>query len=712
MARQLQEIVERLNSEPFRLGLSLVSFDEKDPYELMEVLRIVLTFFDAKHDIDPREEKTDAMYQRIAEFLHILGYQCSFDIEFQEGLISGDKHVVHPILYWILSNLEPLKKRSYLAKFCMNLEVPEEFLRDEKVYEVFQQYKELQSQFKATHSHLEKERQGRMNPAELQKEVQQLDSEREQLSQKIQSLRMKTAKDEAFAALLEVTSRLRKEQEEEARLGEKLAEQRHALEQVEQLYLERSAKLRELREAHASNEEGSAEVMLRMLRSDVQKGREQLERVHRETDVKMGRLRELDEALNEPPVQPSDIDAVEGDIGALSREVQSLEEKINEHNQDSRLTVYKQQANLVAKRKEAVIKEQRQLEEDRDVLSKDLSGREREYEQLKGHKFMARDELKNYAASLREKSQMFKKLKAELSELRHEVAILVHTEDVLKSRDPTPHGLKEAEQALEKASVEKSRIDKAKGKTLDEISGFVQQINTKLKEKKNKLAPQIKALRAVRQNFQQVEVRYLEKKGTYEQAKSSLDGDVAKIAGEVKQLENDVSESEQKYYQLHIQLGMCESKLARASREARCMRNEESHSTQYQTLAEEYKSQIEQLDEQVKELRKEQKVVKESHEGNLQQKQAFSQLEALMRIKLKVAKQEMQGMNYTGMPTRTMLDASQMGVERLVTMGEAAALILAIPVCFGPDPAPSHRSPSCASPDMAAGTARCVVEFN
>merc|ERR1719215_1614034 len=145
----------------------------------MTILKKVLSWLDSKHDVDLHEEKPDAMYQRIAEFLHVLGYQCSFDIEFQQGLISGDKYTVHPILYWLLNNLDALRKRAYLSKFCMNLEVPEEFLREEKVYEIFQQYKELQSQFKTTHSHLETERQGRMNPSDLQREVAQLDAERE-----------------------------------------------------------------------------------------------------------------------------------------------------------------------------------------------------------------------------------------------------------------------------------------------------------------------------------------------------------------------------------------------------------------------------------------------------------------------------------------------------------------------------------------------------
>jgi len=222
--QQVKEIVDKLNGEPFFMDLSLVGFDEKEPYELMEILTKVLVHLDSKHETDLREEKPDVMYQRIAEFLHTLGYQCSFDIEFQQGLVSGDKNTVHPILFWMLSNLEQLRKRAYLAKFCVNLEVPEEFLREEAVYEIYQTYKELQGQFKATHTHVEQERQGRMNPSDLQREVAQLDAEREQLSQKIQHLRAKSEKEEGFQMLLQVTSMLRKEQEEEARLGEKLAE--------------------------------------------------------------------------------------------------------------------------------------------------------------------------------------------------------------------------------------------------------------------------------------------------------------------------------------------------------------------------------------------------------------------------------------------------------------------------------------------------------
>jgi intraflagellar transport protein 81 len=285
---------------------------------------------------------------------------------------------------------------------------------------------------------------------------------------------------------------------------------------------------------------------------------------------------------------------------------------------------------------------------------------------------MKRDEFKNYAASLRDKSAKFKRLKAEFNDLRREVAVLSRSEQILQDKDPTPAGMRETEAMIEKASIDKSQIDKNKGKTLDEISNIVTKINSQLKEKKNKLAPQIKALRSVRQNFQQVESKYLEKKASYDQAKSSMDGDLSKVSGEVRQLETEVLEAEQAYHELNMQLCAAESRLQIAHRETRCMRKEERFSQDFATLSESHSSEINRLDELCRELRKQQKFVKEGHEGNLKQKKAFSQLQKLMQVKLKVAKQEMQALA-DGRPTTMMygtrsvlVDTSTAGVERLV----------------------------------------------
>jgi chromosome segregation ATPase len=145
---------------------------------------------------------------------------------------------------------------------------------------------------------------------------------------------------------------LRKEQEEEARLVEKVHEQRLQLEQTEQMYMERSRRLHEMREAQQQDGEGGAEMMLKVLRSEVTRNRDALARVKREVEEKTQKLQQLETAFSEPPVKKEDIDDMENEIAQLQEQIAGLESTISEQNQpDSRLSVYKQQANLVAKKK-------------------------------------------------------------------------------------------------------------------------------------------------------------------------------------------------------------------------------------------------------------------------------------------------------------------------------------------------------------------------
>merc|ERR1719262_520140 len=102
---------------------------------------------------------------------------------------------------------------------------------------------------------MEQVKQDHLDPASMQTEVAQLEAEKDQLAQKIKQIKERTVKDESFQAILQVTSMLRKEQEEEARLAEKLEEQRMQLEHVEQQYISEVGRLRELREAQNTENE-------------------------------------------------------------------------------------------------------------------------------------------------------------------------------------------------------------------------------------------------------------------------------------------------------------------------------------------------------------------------------------------------------------------------------------------------------------------------
>jgi intraflagellar transport protein 81 len=75
-----------------------------------------------------------------------------------------------------------------------------------------------------------------MNPAELKKEIGQLEQEKEQLLTKINLFKNKSNKKD-FQNLLEATSKLRKEQEQDAKLNEKEHELTNMIEFYEQQLL-------------------------------------------------------------------------------------------------------------------------------------------------------------------------------------------------------------------------------------------------------------------------------------------------------------------------------------------------------------------------------------------------------------------------------------------------------------------------------------------
>lgn len=60
------------------------------------------------------------------------------------------------MLSFVLSKLPALKKRAYVARYLLPVDVPPEFLANEALAETLSQYRALQAEFKDTHKAYEK----------------------------------------------------------------------------------------------------------------------------------------------------------------------------------------------------------------------------------------------------------------------------------------------------------------------------------------------------------------------------------------------------------------------------------------------------------------------------------------------------------------------------------------------------------------------------
>ena len=219
---ELQFIVDRLNEPPFQMSLTMVAFDEKSPFELLESVNEVMAHLSTQHRVDLRDETPDATATRMLDFLRVLNYKLPPELQevqnAKQALLHGSPQLIYPMLAWMLQRLPELQKRAYLSRFLVNIEVPEHMFSDEEIVEVYQNYKDLQEEFKEMHKTSEKYKSQLISPNEIKKAIMQMEEDKGMLEQKVENLKTKLADHERFDEMYEATHKLRLQQDEQVKL--------------------------------------------------------------------------------------------------------------------------------------------------------------------------------------------------------------------------------------------------------------------------------------------------------------------------------------------------------------------------------------------------------------------------------------------------------------------------------------------------------------
>ena len=58
---------------------------------------------------------------------------------FRAGIVQGDKSVIYPILEWLFRKMPELKERAYLARYLVRIDIPQDFMVDTQLAELFEQ---------------------------------------------------------------------------------------------------------------------------------------------------------------------------------------------------------------------------------------------------------------------------------------------------------------------------------------------------------------------------------------------------------------------------------------------------------------------------------------------------------------------------------------------------------------------------------------------
>eukprot|EP00756_Hemistasia_phaeocysticola_P040579 Hpha_TRINITY_DN16869_c3_g1::TRINITY_DN16869_c3_g1_i1::g.153951::m.153951/K19677/IFT81; intraflagellar transport protein 81 len=657
-------IVELLNKQ-LNTGLSLVEFDSLTGVALLQKLNDVFASLSPNHQVDIQQEiqQTGSMgmtLTRMTDFLtSILNYKVppALKKDFEANFVSGEKVVIYPIMHWVLTHLPQAKKRVYLAKYLVPVDVPEDLrASDDLVREVYTQYKALVDEFIQTHRSVEQLRKDVADPQEVSKRIKSLEQEQETLDQRIKAAKDKLKNVDQSETLLKACQGLRQELDEQAKHADHLDKQGNSLVAAERALAEAEQTLRELKR----DGNNSIDEMMRKMTDDVRMTKMLLEeKLPKDTEQKTRQLETLRRVLSEHV----DVAALKQEIQSLDAEIGDLQKKKEEKMKDKgvqQLQLFRQQVTLTANRKAKFIEELQSTKEEINKVKQAIAQIDTDLGRYSNQKIpKGQEDFNKYANSLRDKSAKYRVMKSELNELRSEFGVLQRTEEILKGKvDLSEYqGILTTKRDLDAVNQQKHELDGQKSQTLEELSSVVQQFVADIRGRRNKLAPQILELRNTRQKAQVVEADYMQRKEVYENEQARLQSETGRLEDEVSQLGDECRLNESLFHRLHCQLQIAEVAFKRVQDEKDFLTSEgegKQLCKDYKSWAEMFEKKTADLDSRSRELQKEKRELEGRAEENLHQMEWFKNLRRLLECKVAYYKREANEKRSAGLPMTDM----------------------------------------------------------
>uniref|UniRef100_A0A8C1M5S8 Intraflagellar transport protein 81 homolog n=1 Tax=Cyprinus carpio TaxID=7962 RepID=A0A8C1M5S8_CYPCA len=640
MSEQLKFIVEQLNREPFKKNFNLITFDSLEPMQLLQTLNDALAEIDPKQAIDIREEMPEQTAKRMFTLLGMLKYKppggMSEVSSFRQGLVIGSKPVVHPILHWLLQRIPELKKRAYLARFLVKLEVPAEFLQDDVIAETFHQYEELVGGFKNIHKECEQLKSSGFSTAEIRRDIVAMEEEKDQLIKRVERLKKRVEAVSNHQRMLELARQLRVEKEREESLAHQKQEQKNQLFQAEQRLQRCQIQLRDLQQAAADEK---PESLMKRLEEDIKFNSYMVsEKLPRELENTRKVVKYLQKVASEPALGQAELRELEDKIRETNTEINHLIEKKMMRNDpmDDKLSLFRQQAAIIVRKKETKVEELQEAREELAAVERELNMKSSQAQERGGAKLIRGDEFKRYVAKMRGKSSTYKKKRQEIAELKVEYGVLQRTEEILRERHTAGQqqlesleaqrgisGYSDTQEELERVSAIKSELDEMKGRTLDDMSEMVKKLNSVIAEKKSALSPLIKDLRALRQEHAELAPEFEQKKAQYDTCAAGLESNRSKLEQEVRMLREETAQEESRYHHINCMREITESQMERAADQSKI-----NQSMDIQVRRTEHCVTV-----GLQVLRQQVKQVRENQEPNMRQMKMWKDLETLLECK-------------------------------------------------------------------------------
>eukprot|EP00474_Spongospora_subterranea_P009389 CRZ09847.1 hypothetical protein [Spongospora subterranea] len=665
-------IVNELNKPPFSKALTLVTFDEKNAADLLQLVVDVLGEMDTNQNRDVKHTPKEAIVYAIVDFVTVLNYKPAIEDkqQFQTQLNNDDRRTIHSLLYWLLrpQSMPEFKTRAYLARFLRRLDIPQQFITNDPtdpLQKLNNELRALQEAFVGIHRKVSKIRAAEegVEPstaipptkAALTKAIEQMESEKLQLESSITRIQSKINSEAQFQNLdfkgiLDATTRLRRLQEQQLQLQQSFADQTQLLKEAQTRYDVVHRKWRDVHEREASGNQSTPAQIIQRLRDDVMAMKSRKSKLDYEIEEQQKKIGEFRKTMSSDRITEEQVKTKENELIQIRQDIQRLtlvKEGIYKKT-DDQLRIFRNQAGAVENKRKANIAQVAEMESELAELNREMHELDGQLG-IQGGRPRTQADIKRYMGELQAKTGTYKALKHELQESRSELAVVMRTEEILRSRDDNLAdliqtmeqekgitGYEQTQGRIEQVSVAKSGIDVDKGATLEVVSQIINQTLNEIKSKKHDLAPMIQELKLRRSTYEEVEGQYMEKKRIWDSVAIGFDTERSKLEYDLDENSNGFSREESQFHLLNNLLLIEEGKIARLQHEKKLLKegSQDALMGKYSS----YKNMLENMNRdketESRALRKAQKESQADHGTNVAQRQSFLVFKQLLQMKL------------------------------------------------------------------------------
>nr|XP_033337740.1 intraflagellar transport protein 81 homolog [Megalopta genalis] len=511
---------------------NIIYFNSLSPEELLHVLKEVLIKIQDQHaaNIDPRSETPEDIAIYILNVLRVFNYQPQTDpVTFRQGLIRGDPETIHPILTWVLSHVDVARKRAYLSRFLVKVEVPAEYLSDPEVAALHDQYMVLIDRFKAVHKEREIGKRNFENASELTADLKTMEKEKEAVTIRIEKMK---AKAEAGIHLFDAARSLRIERDKDRDLALQEEQEKEITSRL-QIAIQRLE--RELETLRRDENEVTAQTLLQQLSEMVTvQSMVANEKLPAELNQLRNRMKALTSVKHYSYLGPDQITTMRNKLDSMAKEIQDLVEiKISKINID-KMEPFRQQAAAVANIKRNALERLEKTDDSLQELQLKLEEK-RELSRLMIEDAAPKgEELKQYINRLKTRSTLYKHCKGEVAWLNAENSILYRTTAILENQLSQYNQTKKMLETVEKSTPTDF--------TEENASSINRQLSKDISSRRAKLVPLINEVQCLREKSREFEQQHEKAEKAHNDVESSMSVSINNLQSEIEMIKTEITE--------------------------------------------------------------------------------------------------------------------------------------------------------------------------